>query len=560
MAVMWPRELPDDVTSDILRSTECRVYRQLNHVLEDHFVVFYSRPWLGLTRLGEEIDGECDFLVAHPDMGILAIEVKGGAVAYDPEGGSWTTRDRWGIVHTIKNPVKQARSSMHQILKKLQASTAWAPRRIRIRHGVIFPDSERPEGDLGADMPLSIFCFLDDFQNNLREWILGRFSEKSEHSLQEYPLDQDGLDALEDLLAHPFKLHVPIGNILEEDDTKIEVLTGQQFHILTAIQDLPRVVISGGAGTGKTVLAMEEAIRRAEEGMRVLLTCYNRPLVAKMYRKLNSWTNITVSTFHELCVKLSADAGITVPGGLSCNEIFNEKYPTALIQALKTLPERRFDAIIVDEGQDFLPLWLSALNSALSPRGIVRVFYDSNQNVYNNINAIPSDIQLLPIKLSLNMRNTRRIYEVVQAYYRGHTIMSVGPEGMGIEWISARSIRDIRLKIDQRIDQLISKERISPSDIAVLMASNQDIEECVPNDFLGGIACQRADVPEKDTIVLDTIRRFKGLESRVVILAATSGLIGNRELVYVGLSRARTHLIIIGNTTGIRGSALRQLA
>lgn len=90
MALMWPRTLPPDVTGNMLRSTECEVFRRLEAVLDDSFVVFYSRPWLGLKPDGEEVDGECDFTVAHPKLGMLTLEVKGGAVAYDPRREQWT--------------------------------------------------------------------------------------------------------------------------------------------------------------------------------------------------------------------------------------------------------------------------------------------------------------------------------------------------------------------------------------------------------------------------------------------------------------------------------------
>lgn len=78
MAVLWPRKLPRSVLDDPRRRAEVRVYNRLAEVLNDTFHVFYSSPWLGTDRLGNEKDGECDFLVAHPDHGILAIEVKGG--------------------------------------------------------------------------------------------------------------------------------------------------------------------------------------------------------------------------------------------------------------------------------------------------------------------------------------------------------------------------------------------------------------------------------------------------------------------------------------------------
>ena len=45
---------------------------------------------------------------------------------------------------------------------------------------------------------------------------------------------------------------------------------------------------------------------------------------------------------------------------------------------------------------------------------------------------------------------------------------------------------------------------------------------------------------------MDTIRRFKGLERPVVVVAATPESVADKELPYVALSRARTHLVIAG--------------
>ena len=166
MALMWPRTLPPDVTGNTLRSTECAVFRRLEAVLDDSFDVFYSRPWLGLRPDGEEIDGECDFVIAHAELGMLTLEVKGGAVAYDPRSDRWTSRDRWKVTHNIKNPVQQARSAKHQLLRKLNASPHWKRRRIRARHGVVLPHSlAPPTSDLGADMPQRIFCFVENFKH-----------------------------------------------------------------------------------------------------------------------------------------------------------------------------------------------------------------------------------------------------------------------------------------------------------------------------------------------------------------------------------------------------------
>ena len=361
MAVMWPKALPQEVLRNTLRSTECEVYRRLETELDHRFVVFYSRPWLGLTPAGEEIDGECDFVVAHPELGLLTLEVKGGAVSYDPTMNKWSSVDRWKVRHSIRNPVHQARASKHQILKKLAESMHWRPRRISAVHGVVLPHSAKPPNDLGADRPREIFCFLEDFESDLGGWIKARMGQEPEPGAREEPLGADGIRALEKLLAQPFQLRTPLGHLLGKDDKELELLTQQQFYILAAIEGIQRAAVCGGAGTGKTVLAIEEAKRCVDRGMRTLFTCYNRALAADVTRRVGVVGGLTVSHFHELSAHMASKAGVHIPRNLSQERLFAESLPEALMQAIDRQPQQRFDAIIVDEGQDFLPLWWSAM-------------------------------------------------------------------------------------------------------------------------------------------------------------------------------------------------------
>ena len=548
MAVMWPRTLPPDVVGNMLRSTECEVFRRLEAVLDDSFVVFYSRPWLGLKPDGEEIDGECDFIVAHGAMGMLTLEVKGGAVVYEPRTGRWTSRDRWKITHNIKNPVQQARSAKHEILKKLKASPHWKTRRIRARHGVVLPHSSAPPGDLGADMPHGIFCFAERFDDEFRDWILERFGDAPPAEGRTKQMGRDGLQALEKILATPVQLRTPLGALLSRDDAALEVLTQQQFHILRAIEAVPRAAISGGAGTGKTVLAMEEARRCAEGGARAMFVCYNRGLATEVRQRLKDGPPVAVMTFHELCAELTALAGLPRPAGVPKVQLLEEIWPELLMQAFERLPDERYDVIIIDEGQDFLPLWWSAVEAGLTPagQGLLRIFYDSNQRVYTGAVNLPEEVDLVPIRLTLNLRNTRRIHELVRQHYTGHEIEAVGPEGVEVRWLKVETPDELGKRISDHIARLDSLERVPPDNIAVLVTTETAIEKIAPNNRLGQFGTVRCDEQSEGRIVVDSIRRFKGLERPVVVIAATPETVIDKELPYVALSRARTHLIIAG--------------
>lgn len=550
MAKMWPRVIPPEIQNHPLRETECRVYDHLQKKLDDTYVVFYSRPWLGQTSTGEEIDGECDFVVAHPEHGFLAIEVKGGGVSYDPEIDRWKTRNRYGIQVSIKNPVSQARTSKYQLLKKLQESPAWDSRRIPAIHGVILPDVVGSNQDLGTDMPPEIFCFLEEFEHNLRGWVEDRFETARAGYYYQKSLGEDGIAALETLLAHPFTLHVPLGNILAGDERSISTFTQDQYQIMELIGAVRFAAISGGAGTGKTILALEEAIRRAESGASVLFTCYNRALAIEASRRTDGIPGLTVGTFHDICTRFARKAGISLPvADNHPQNYYDEVLPDALIRAFTHLPKLRFDAIIVDEGQDFQRLWFEALIQGLrSPEetSVFRIFYDNNQRLYGNRTSIPSDFEIIPVTLRYNLRNTRRIHRVVQRHYQGPPVSVKGPEGVEVEWVPAGDITAIRRCVNQKVADLVEIERVLPENIAVLTESDGMNAAMAPTGIIGGQRLRKCDRPDMDGVVVDTVRRFKGLESQVVILALTGGIVSSDELMYVALSRARSYLTIIG--------------
>lgn len=546
MAKMWPVKLSRSLRSNPLRAAECYVYDKLQAALGEDWVVFYSRPWLGLSMTGEEIDGEADFVVVHADWGILTIEVKGGAIRYEPSSDSWTSTDRNRIVHSIKNPVQQARSAKYHVLKQLNESVHWTPHRVRARYGVIFPNTHLSSASLGLDKPRAIFADKSEVDGDLGAWVKARLkSPEPDDKPSERPLGNSGVRAVEKLLAAPFHLRVPLGHYLDDDDKDIEILTERQYQLLEQTKLIPRIAIRGAAGTGKTVLAVEAARRMTEAGKRVLLTCYNSALASVLKERVGG--DVEVLSFHSLCGTVAAKAGLAVPRNVPSSELYENVLPTLLLDGADALPSHRYDAIIVDEGQDFRSHWWPALDAMLVPGGRLVVFHDSNQRLYGSLASLPEDISAIPIALNQNLRNTKSIHELVMRHYDGERVIASDVVGQAPEAIVAAGMPVIAERCSRLVARLVDAERIAPEDIVVLVSSDGERSALLVDGSLGRFPVTNCEAVREGAITIDTVRRFKGLDGRAVILVASPGLVADPASAYVATSRARTHLVAIGD-------------
>jgi hypothetical protein len=524
---MWPAVLPAGVREDRYRRAEVVIYDRLAATLGDDWTVFYSRPWLGLTPTGAERDGEADFVLANPKLGFLMLEVKGGGISYDPSTETWRSTDRNGVRHKIKNPFEQAKKAKYGLLEKLRQRRDWPQDRfVRLRHGVIFPDAENPPGGLGADMPRELICCRPGMKN-LAKWVTDRLSGGDE----EAP-GKDGVLVMERLLASPFTLRAPLGHVLDEDERAIDVLTPEQFHILDAVGMNPRVAAGGAAGAGKTIVAMEDAWRLADGGARTLFLCLSDDLAAEIRGRMQAGA-VEVRSFAELCDEAGRRAGL--PGA----PFTDESGPDRLVKAAGIDPAFRFEAIIVDEAQDFRSHWWLALEALLTdPKtSSLHAYYDSNQSLYGTLTKELAGFAMTPVHLQRNLRNTKAIHEVAAKFYRGLPVRAAGPDGVSVEWIeSAESA--IAGAVAELVRRLSAEDAVLPADIVVLAPDTDSVARLAP----------ALSAATKKGVLLETVARFKGRERRVVVLAAFAAISDERELAYVGLSRARAHLIVAGSS------------
>ncbi|WP_313197166.1 NERD domain-containing protein [Rhizobium sp.] len=547
MAKMYPRTVPEVILKDKNRSAEIRIYDLLKEQLPDTFACYYSRPWHRFTPSGAEQDGEADFVVVNPDLGMLIIEVKGGRVSCRAGDGQWVSVDRYDIAYEIKNPIEQAKRSKYRFRDLLKNSRDWQERRFPAFHAAILPDSVRPQNPLGADAPLELFAFGNDLPH-LGTWITSRMQ-----SLDMGSLGSDGAEAIHRILASKFELRPHLARAISDDIRHIERLTAEQSWILDSLEDNPQMTVSGPAGTGKTVLALEKAMRSASSGRRVLFTCYNSALAAHLRHRCGKIENLTISSFHSLCGSFAEAAGRALSLGAG-SAFYDRILPEALVAAVEAKPDLGFETIVIDEGQDFRDDWMVALRLCLRDHDNDEfyVFYDDNQRIFSADRLFLSSLPQSTYRLNRNLRNTKSIHRVLTPWYDQRKITAVGPEGTPVEWIETKDRQQSYAQAGSIVANLIKTNQLAASEIAVLTGGR--LEECALFKASGVGATRYRGAEERglaEYVTGDTVRRFKGLEAKCVILIDTD-LLHEAELAYVGLSRAVALLYVIGRKEDLR--------
>ena len=285
-------------------SAELKLLAALEAQLPNEFTVLQSVAWISKPNASGPRDGESDLLIIHPSLGLLVVEVKGGRVTLDYRDQKWISADRHGNEHAIKNPFDQAKRGKFGVLEKLKESPAWQRLRIRrfnIGHAVFLPDIGDGLRLRGPDAPGAIIGDRGDI-DRLVEW--------TEQAMQYWSdgdggrLDELGTRGVEATLATFARRATtrPLlsARIQDEEAERIE-LTNHQAQILDMLQRQRRVMIAGGAGTGKTLIAREKAVRAADDGMPTLLTCFDRPLADHLREQCADVPNLHVASFHQVC-------------------------------------------------------------------------------------------------------------------------------------------------------------------------------------------------------------------------------------------------------------------
>jgi hypothetical protein len=523
-------------------AAERRLYEGFLEQLDDVFVVYHSVDWVLAGDDGPE-EGEADFVLAHPELGVLVIEAKGGAIEYDPSMRRWTQTGHGGTHRLDEDPFHQAKDEMHSLVRILEGQPGWERWRPSYGFGVAFPDG-RYAYDAHPGAPAAVAIDHDD---------LGRLQERVVEVMRHWfrpgrRFGAEGMDALGLALGYRVEIRVPLRLRFDEEDKKIVELTDDQAWVLAFVANRARAAVTGPAGSGKTLLALQIAKRLAAKGHRTLLTCFNRRLGDHLREVAGGVADLDVEHFHHLCVRMAKEAGLALPAEIvePGSPYFEHQLPDVLADAGARLGPR-YDAIVVDEGQDFREWWWPALLSLHRDPddGLLFVFADDNQNLYRG-GKLPIGDELRIGPIAQNLRNTKEIGAFISIFYEGEEKPTVkGPAGRPVEILGYEDDEGLARLLGTVLRNLVEEEQVPMEDIAVLTPSGSGKSRLRARGEVGGYRLSES--VEPGTILATSVHAFKGLERPVVILAELGDKHQEdlRQYLYVGGSRARNHLIVL---------------
>lgn len=560
MAIMIPSVISPEVKSN----AEKKIFEWFKNAPgTDKWIVLHS---LGIATHNKVIYGETDFLVLAPQLGLFALEVKGGRVRR--ENGIWFFTNRYGQTNSkVRGPFEQARDGIFSIMEAIKKHADADHRHVGnllFGYGVMFPDLEFTSSGVEEEQ----WQVFDSRDGNDVKRFIKRISEGAKEkweaiygpaSKSKFP-DYADVKYIANLLRGDFDCVVSLSTQLKNASNSLIALTKEQYRCLDQLDDNPRCLIHGPAGTGKTLLALEEVKKSAACGEKVALFCFNANLAdwfdCYFSELAESLRPCFVGTIHKYMTKVAKDSGV-LPVYLSEPDDQKQYYQADLPDAAAlALMENgaQFDKIVLDEAQDLVrESYLEVLNVCLEKglsRGRWTMFGDfSMQAIYADGMSGPEMLEKLEdytsfirFKLTVNCRNTKPICKEIETVtgFKAPNELWTKVDGPPVQYITWSTMEGQCKKLKALLKQL-EDSRIPPEQITIL--SPRKRENSVVS-LLDGYTVKDFRIPPGMNTSFCTIQAYKGLENVVIILTDVEDY-SLEKLMYVGLSRACSGLFIL---------------
>jgi hypothetical protein len=517
-------------TKPTFRSTAERdFFEALLPQLSDDDIVFAN------LEMTDDVDGdiEIDFAILLKDYGLVVVEVKGGHISHD--GTNWIQSDKQSS--RVIDPAWQAKRNLYAVRDYILRK--WSLGALRCEWVVAFTHSNIVDPN---DLALPISRIIQKKQ--LSQMMSSFKSNLNAQRMTELPKFDGWVGIASKCLLPVVALKTDPVAVLGNNYEFVRSLTHERELYLDQLAENNRYYVKGPAGSGKTWLAFMQAERWSAEGKKVAIVAYNRGLITYLDRKnaeLPQGKKIAwIGTFHAYAEKLGTTAGSP--------DTYNDevdRYRDSLIEEASALSDDdKFDAIVVDEAQDFMPAWWEVLElSLIDPaKGKLALFGDDQQMVFGNRPTPQGNYAHL--RLLENLRNSQQIAKAIDNFIERPAIAR-GPHAFDVEYVLVDEDEEIFEVADDQVANLTDIERWEPREIALLTTKRRHDEHKsrADADRMG----HWDSLWNEDSVFYCSVSGFKGLERSVVVLAVDGFHDGvdPKDVLYVGMSRARDKLIVV---------------
>ncbi len=532
-----------------------------------------SRGWI-------KPHGQIDFVVLVPPVGIVTVEVKGDEVSR--KSGVWHQKGN-GYSQKIDDPIAQMVSNQHKLRERLSTKLK-EPADIQVLTFaglVIFPKTDHCPEEIEIESNEWEIASFAEIQKYGISGCIERALDRTKRILKKksYSPPPGLMSRVKSVVRADFDLPVSPIVLRKEEERRRTELTEQQYQFLSVVEANGKAFVEGGAGTGKTLLALEFTKRELIQGRNVALFCYNNLLghwlkdqcdVLQENIGKENLGSLFVGTFQSWlrtvvhgnsAIKTLMDQEFLSRGNQHFWEILDECASLAIEDL-----EPKFDTVIIDEMQDFQnPAWLSLIDKCLAfglKDGRWALFGDySRQAIFSERENVFGADELqrelygygaysVRVPLTLNCRNTVRIVEMTRALtsFDWASANELAPEGKRVQRLYYRSSEEQFEKV-QTVHAKFLDEKFDPNDVVLLWDATSGTDQFEERARLAGLnICEwTGDSLHQTAIQSASIQRFKGLEADAVIVCNLQGLSDFviQQKLYVAMTRARSQLALI---------------
>jgi len=497
--------------------------------LNDDWHVLYSQRYVGErpSLRQDKGSGEIDFILLNKMFGVLAVEIKGGHI--DINEGQWFSSNKNGR-HLIKNPFLQAEEGARAILTTLKKELPNLELKDCVHHCVVFPavsgNYVGNSGNISTYGHREITIYKEDLTNLARkiEKVVSYWSQKPRWSDANFKLIRN---VLIPTTKTPGISYLEYLNILKDLDRLTE---SQERTIRQLTRDKGKSIVTGGAGTGKTVLGMARAQQLAQEGKKVLYLCATGSLSLHLQSEIASLgppisQNLEVETASGLITKVGR-AGTAGDDFTQRKKLIPSRADRFIDSISKENREGTIDCLVVDEAQDISKEDLALVEflvKAPEEGGSVIILGDPNQQLMLGRieSALGPEEQSQSHPLDVNCRNTKEIASIAHSFTNQLVDTLETISGIKVKTHQLRGELDVQVAVE--IESI--RQEYDPSQIIVLTLNG--LEDLSTNDtrFVDGQRWesrnqQRASDLSETTLVYSA-RSFQGRDADAVVVALT---------------------------------------